>query len=75
VLFLVAADLAFVKGSIYHRPTGQHRLFIAVSILMTAFLIPGMLRRERHGVANIGFESALLLVVYFAAVGWLAAGG
>jgi len=28
-------------------------------------LLLGLLRREKHGVANIGFESFLILVLYF----------
>jgi cation:H+ antiporter len=31
---------------------------------MTGMLLLGMLRRERYGVANIGFESALVMVIY-----------
>lgn len=31
---------------------------------MTGVLLLGMLRRERRGIANIGFESALIFVLY-----------
>ena len=31
---------------------------------MTMMLLLGMLRRERYGIANIGFESALVLALY-----------
>ena len=41
---------------------------VAVTILMTAVLLLGLLRREKSGVATIGFESALILVPYGAAV-------
>ncbi len=68
VLFLVGADLAFLKGSIYHQITGQHTFFIAVAMLMTAVFVLGMLRREKHGFANIGFESALLIIIYLGSV-------
>lgn len=64
VLFLVGADLAFMDGSIYHQITGQHRFFIAVAMLMTSVFVLGMLRREKHGFANIGFESASLAAIY-----------
>lgn len=68
VLFLVLADAAYRPGSIYHaiRPAGV--FWMAVSILMTAALVLGMLRREKKGVAGIGFESASILAVYIAAV-------
>ncbi len=39
-----------------------------VGLVMTAVLLLGLLRRERHGFANIGFESALLLLIYAGAV-------
>ena len=35
---------------------------------MTAVLLLGMLRRERHGIAGIGFESALVLLLYLGGV-------
>jgi cation:H+ antiporter len=33
-------------------------------MLMTTMLLLGMLRRERHGFAGIGFETALILAIY-----------
>ena len=35
---------------------------------MTSVRLLGMLRRERHGSAGIGFESALVLLLDIAAV-------
>ena len=35
---------------------------------MTAVLLLGLLRRERKGPANIGFESAIILSLYVGAV-------
>ena len=32
----------------------------------------GLLRREKHGVANIGFESFLVLVLYVVSFAFLA---
>jgi cation:H+ antiporter len=64
VLFLAAADLAYLEGSI-HAAMTPHNLFTAVTaIMMTGVLILGMLHRERHGVANIGWESASILGLY-----------
>lgn len=35
----------------------------------------GLLRREKHGVANIGFESFLILVLYIGSFAFLLAAG
>jgi cation:H+ antiporter len=43
---------------------------IALSIAMTAVLLLGLLRREKHGIGGIGFESANILVLYLCAV-WI----
>jgi cation:H+ antiporter len=40
-----------------------------VSILMTAILLLGMVRRQTYGIGRIGFESALVLGVYLLALG------
>ena len=64
VLFLAAADFAYLEGSIYDEFTDQN-VFTAVTVLlMTGVLILGMLHRERHGLANIGWESASILGLY-----------
>jgi cation:H+ antiporter len=74
VLFLAAADFFYREGSIYHEFT-RNDVFIAVlAILMTGILLLGMLRRERHGIAGIGFESALVLLLYLGSVVLLFAG-
>lgn len=67
-LFLAASDAAYRGGSIYHRFNQQDLFVVALTILMTTVLLLGLLRRERAGVATIGFESALILVLYVAAV-------
>lgn len=64
VLFLAAADAAYGDGSLYHRFTDQNVFIAVTAILMTAVLLLGMLRRERHGIGGIGFESALVLLLY-----------
>jgi cation:H+ antiporter len=74
VLFLAAADFFYQSGSIYHEFT-RYDVFMAVlAILMTGILLLGMLRRERHGIAGIGFESALVLLLYLGSVVLLFAG-
>ena len=59
-----AADLAYRDGSIYHAVPEQTLLWMALSILMTGVLLLGLIRREKNGVGNIGFESAALIVLY-----------
>lgn len=68
VLFLAAGDLFYTSGSIYHRFTADNVTVTLLAILMTGVLLLGMLRRERRGIANIGWESALVLALYVASV-------
>jgi hypothetical protein len=61
------------EPAIYHEFDNDN-LFVAVlAILMTGVLLLGMLRRERHGIAGIGFESALVLALYVGSVALLLA--
>jgi cation:H+ antiporter len=71
VLFLVFADVAYREGSIYHAISDQPLFTISLTILLTAFLLLGLIRRERRGVANIGFESAAVLLFYLAGMATL----
>lgn len=64
VLFLVLSDAAYRPGSIYHAVDAGYVYWLALSLLMTGVLLLGLLKRERHGVANIGFESMLLVAIY-----------
>jgi len=41
---------------------------------MTAVLLLGLLRREKYGFANIGFESLLILLIYAGGTALLMAG-
>lgn len=65
---IAAADLAYPGGSIYRALPVAELGWGLVAILMSAILLLGMLRREPHGIANIGFESFAMLLVYGAAV-------
>lgn len=67
-LFAAASDIAYREGSIYHAMSDQVSFWIALTMLMTASLIMGLIRREKHGIANIGFESFLILVLYIGGV-------
>lgn len=68
VLFLAFADGAYRGGSLYHAMTDRQTFMIALTLLLTGILTLGLLRRERSGIGNIGFESALVLLVYLAGV-------
>lgn len=67
-LFAAASDIAYRDGSIYHAVSDQTLLWIALSVLMTAVLLLGLVRREKHGPARIGFESVALVLFYGAGV-------
>ncbi len=68
VLFLAVSDALYLEGSIYQALGQDELLWVAVTILMAAVLMMGLLRRERYGIGNIGFESAILLALYAAAL-------
>lgn len=67
-LFLAGSDVAYRAGSIFHQFKEQDLFVVALTLLMTAILLLGLLRREPGGVARIGFESAFVLVLYVGAV-------
>jgi len=64
VLFIAFADIAYRPGSIYHALTESQTFIIALTVLMTGILILGLLRREKHGIGNVGFESFLIPLLY-----------
>ena len=68
VLFIAFADMAYREGSIYHAITNQQIFIIALTQLLTGILLLGLLRREKSGIANIGFESFLVIVLYLGAM-------
>jgi cation:H+ antiporter len=68
MLVVASADVGYPHGSIYHNMAPIQMTWGLVSILMTAILLLGMVRRETYGIGRIGFESALILVVYALAV-------
>lgn len=73
VLFLSAADVAYRDGSIYAGISMTEVFWVALAILLVGVLLLGLLRREKHGVGNIGFESVLVLILYCLGVVLLAA--
>ena len=68
MLVVAAADVGYSQGSIYHDMAPVQMTWGLVSILMTAILLMGMVRRETYGIGRIGFESALILGVYVIAI-------
>jgi cation:H+ antiporter len=69
MLVVAAADAGYAHGSIYHDMAPVQMTWGLVSILMTAILLLGLVRRETYGIGRIGFESALILGVYAVALG------
>lgn len=68
MLVVAAADAGYAHGSIYHDMAPVQMTWGLVSILMTAILLLGLVRRETYGIGRIGFESALILGVYAVAL-------
>jgi len=63
-LFTGASDIAYREGSIYHIISDTTIAWTTLTLLMSAFLMMGLIRREEHGFARIGFESVSVLVLY-----------
>lgn len=74
VLFVAAADVVYLKGSIYHaQGIGKREIFLtALTILLNVILLAGLINRQKYGPANIGFESILMLAFYLAGFATLA---
>ncbi len=70
-LFAAAADVGYRDGSIYHAISNRQIFFMVLTILLTAILVMGLLRREERGPANIGFESFFILLLYLGAAAFL----
>jgi len=64
-LFIAASDIAYREGPIYAAMTNNEQFWLANSMLMTGVLLMGLIYRQRHGPGNIGFESVILLTLYF----------
>mgnify|MGYP006300200713 CR=1 FL=1 len=64
VIFLAVADVAYRDGSLYHAMGSRPAFLILLTVLLTSILLMVLIRREKHGIANIGFESFLLFLVY-----------
>ena len=71
-IFIAVSDVAYRAGSIYQAITDQQLFLISLSLLLIGILLLGLLRREKYGVGNIGFESFLVLALYLGSFAWLA---
>ena len=71
VLFVAFSDVAYQKGSILHSITDEQLFIIAITMLMVSILIMGLFHRQPRGIANIGWESALIIVLYIVGNGSL----
>jgi len=61
VLFVAAADVAYRGGSVYAAADAQSLFVAALTVVLTAMLIAGLLTREQRG---IGFEGVAILGTY-----------
>ncbi len=67
-LFAAMADVAYRDGSIYAAATSKEFTIIGAAVTMTSVLLLGLLRREKKGFANIGFESSLIIIIYLVSI-------
>jgi cation:H+ antiporter len=63
-LLVGAADVAYRDGSVYAAVGDEQMMVASLVLVATAVLSLGLLRRERHGLGNIGLESVVILLVY-----------
>ncbi len=63
-LFIAVSDIAYREGSIYASISSIEQYWLSITVLMTGILLMGLLHRERHGIANIGWESFLVFLLY-----------
>jgi len=75
VLFLTMSDLSYRDGSLYHAIGLADLFWVIVGLSMTAVLLLGLILRERSGPVNIGWESAVMLLIYGSAIGFQAWSG
>jgi cation:H+ antiporter len=73
-LFTAASDIAYRDGSIYHAMPEDSVFWAALTLLMSGVLMMGLIRRERHGIGQIGTESMVIMVLYLLGVVLLLAG-
>jgi cation:H+ antiporter len=70
-LFVAVSDFFYREGPIYTDIASTEKIWLATAMLMNAVLLMGLMYRQRRGIANIGMESALILVIYVSTVTYL----
>ena len=68
-LFLVASDVSYRDGSLFHAIGANDLYWLATGLLMTAVLLGGLIVRQRAGPGRIGVESVLMIAIYGTALG------
>ena len=63
-LFTAASDISYREGSIYHAMPEDSKFWAVLTLLMSGVLMMGLIRRERHGIGQIGMESVVIMVLY-----------
>lgn len=71
-LFIAVSDVAYREGSIYASISRIEQFWLALTLLMTGILLMGLLHRERYGIANIGWESFLVFLLYGSSLVYIA---
>ncbi len=66
-LIVAFSDWTYRDGSIFAAASPDQGFLLALASVLTAILLMGLLYREKHGIANIGLESFLVLAFYVGA--------
>jgi cation:H+ antiporter len=72
-LFTAASDISYRQGSIFHAMPADTKFWTVLTLLMSGVLMMGLIRRERKGIANIGLESIIIVLLYILGVSLLIA--
>jgi cation:H+ antiporter len=64
VLNLVVGDVLYRRGSLFHAAAPEQSFVTVLSVLLTVIVLMGLVRRQTHGIAGIGWESILLSSLY-----------
>lgn len=70
-IIVALSDFAYAPGSIYADAGPIFLTLLVLALLMNIVVLLGLLRREHHGVANIGMERVVLIGLYVGFVLWL----
>ena len=70
-LFIAVSDFFYREGSIYTAISNTEKIWLGSAMLMNSVLLMGLMYRERRGIANIGLESLMILIIYAITVSYL----